>query len=419
LPDRWEAPALPWSGVSDKRSYYKLFAGYVLALFATGVATVALALRAFDLAGDDSGAVMGTALSIKMMAYVAAAPVAAALTERLPRKQLLIALDLIRAASLGLLPFVSQVETIYALVFVFALASATFTLVYLSVVPYLLGDETDYARSLARSRIAGELDGAISPMLAGALLLVVSATGVFLIATAAFLVSAALVAAARLPRSLAAGGDGLWSKVLRGPRLFLAVPEFRGVIALDMAVALATAMVMVNTVVIIQGDLDRGADAVAFSFLAFGFGSILGAATLPSVLPRVSDRKVMLTGAALMAGALAAGTLIGSYLAVILLWALIGLGAALALTPAYYLIRRISAPGTLQTLFAAQFSISNVCLLLAYPIAGFAGASFGTPATFAILAAGTALFTGAAAWLWPPDDGGRGGTAVPHGIVPT
>ena len=42
---------LAWTGVSDKRSYYRLFAAYVLALFATGIATVALALLAFDLDG--------------------------------------------------------------------------------------------------------------------------------------------------------------------------------------------------------------------------------------------------------------------------------------------------------------------------------------------------------------------------------
>jgi MFS family permease len=161
-----QGPSLAWSGVSDKRSYYRLFAGYVIALFATGIATVALALLAFDLAGDDSGAIIGTALSLKMLAYVLAAPVVTLLTERIPRKTLLIGLDLIRAASLLLLPFVTQVWQIHALVFAFALASATFGFVYLAVVPYLLGSEKDYTQSLARSRIASELEGPVSPLLA-------------------------------------------------------------------------------------------------------------------------------------------------------------------------------------------------------------------------------------------------------------
>ena len=64
----------------------------------TGLATVALGLLAWELAGEDAGAVLGTALAIKMVAYVTLAPVAAAFADRVPRRALLVALDLIRAA---------------------------------------------------------------------------------------------------------------------------------------------------------------------------------------------------------------------------------------------------------------------------------------------------------------------------------
>jgi len=407
MPEPWSvedgaspAPSLAWSGVSDKPSYYKLFLGYVLALFATGVATVALALLAFNLAGDYSGAILGTALSIKMAAYVVAAPVSAALTERLPRKSLLVALDLIRAGSLGLLPFVAEVWQVYALVFVFALASATFTLVYLTVVPYLLGNREDYARSLARSRIASELDGAISPMLAAGLLLIAAATGVFLIATAAFIVSAALVWSAKLPRHTTPRQSGLWSKVLRGPRLFVAVPEFRSVIALDVAMALATAMVMVNTVVIMQGSLDRDIDSAARAFFSFGAGSVLGAVMLAR-LPLVSEWRMMLLGSTVITLGLASGMVMQTYVGLLAIWAVLGFGVALALTPVSMLIRRIAPPDDLQTLFAAQFSISNICLLMAYPLAGWVGAELGITMAFAVLAAAAALAT-LAAWRLSP-----------------
>ena len=52
------------------RTYRHLFAAQVIALIGTGLATVALGLLAFDLAGNDAGVVMGTALAIKMIAYV-------------------------------------------------------------------------------------------------------------------------------------------------------------------------------------------------------------------------------------------------------------------------------------------------------------------------------------------------------------
>ena len=75
-------------------TYRNLFSAQVLALLGTGLLTVALGLLAFDLAGGAAGAVLGTALTIKMVLYVVIAPVAAAYVDRLPRRAFLIALDL-------------------------------------------------------------------------------------------------------------------------------------------------------------------------------------------------------------------------------------------------------------------------------------------------------------------------------------
>ncbi len=394
------APSLGWSGVSDKPSYYRLFAGYVLALFATGIATVALALLAFDLAGDDSGAVIGTALSLKMLAYVFAAPVLTVLTDRLPRKQFLIALDLIRAGSLVLLPFVTAVWQVYLLVFIFAVASATFGFIYLAVVPYLLGSEEDYTRSLARSRIASELEGPVSPLMAAALMLVLGATGIFTLAAGMFAASALLVRAARLPRQIAAREGGAWQKLTRGPRLFVAIPQFRAVIALDVAVALATAMVMVNTVVIVQGLFHLQREGSAFAFFAFGIGSIVGAVVLPIALSMVEERRLMMIGAMTVAVGLLLGVLQSNLTGLLLLWAMLGFGVAWTLTPVTYLIRRIAAPADLQTLFAAQMSIANGCLLVAYSLAGWLGAALGMSWTFAILGVLAGCSTWTAHRLW-------------------
>ena len=52
-------------------TYAKLFSAQVIALLGTGLLTVALGLLAFDVAGGDAGIVMGVAMTIKMVAYVA------------------------------------------------------------------------------------------------------------------------------------------------------------------------------------------------------------------------------------------------------------------------------------------------------------------------------------------------------------
>lgn len=70
----------------------------------TGLATVALGLLAYDLAGKNTGAVVSTALAIKMVAYVLVAPVAEAYANRVPRRTLLVGLDLSRLAVVLALP---------------------------------------------------------------------------------------------------------------------------------------------------------------------------------------------------------------------------------------------------------------------------------------------------------------------------
>ena len=113
--------------ILSNRTYRHLFAAQVIALVGTGLATVALGLLAFDLAGDDAGMVLGTALAIKMIAYVGVAPVAAAFAERLPRRTMLVTLDLVRAGVALMLPFASQIWQVYVLIFVLQAASAAFT----------------------------------------------------------------------------------------------------------------------------------------------------------------------------------------------------------------------------------------------------------------------------------------------------
>ena len=54
--------------------------------------------------------------------------------------------------------------------------------------------------------------------------------------------------------------------------------------------------------------------------------------------------------------------------------------------------------------FAAQFALSHACWLIAYPLAGWAGATLGLPMTAIILAALAAVAIGIGFAVWPADD---------------
>lgn len=109
------------------RTYRHRFLAQVVSLLGTGLATVALGLLAYDLAGDGAAMVLGTVFTIKMVAYVGIAPVAGAFADRVPRRALLVALDMIRAAAALALPFVTEVWQVYTLIFLLQSASAGFT----------------------------------------------------------------------------------------------------------------------------------------------------------------------------------------------------------------------------------------------------------------------------------------------------
>ena len=55
-------------------AFRTLFGAQIIALIGTGLTTIALALLAFELAGNQAGIVLGTALAIKMIAYVFISP---------------------------------------------------------------------------------------------------------------------------------------------------------------------------------------------------------------------------------------------------------------------------------------------------------------------------------------------------------
>ncbi|MEN1348472.1 MFS transporter, partial [Pseudomonas aeruginosa] len=298
--------------VLKNRTYRHLFAAQVIALVGTGLMTVALGLLAYELAGADAGAVLGTALAIKMLAYVGIAPIAQAFADRLPRRSLLVALDLIRAAVALCLPFVTEVWQIYLLIFVLQAASAGFTPTFQATIPDILPDEEEYTKALSLSRLAYDLESLVSPMLAAALLTIISFHNLFAGTVLGFLVSAALVVSVVLPASTPGPRRGIWERTTRGVRLYLATPRLRGLLAVSLAVSAAGAMVIVNTVVIVKARFGLGEAEVAWALAAFGGGSMIAAFALPGLLNKLADRPVMVTGAAVLVIGTAIGALIPS-----------------------------------------------------------------------------------------------------------
>jgi MFS family permease len=390
------------------RTYRKLFSAQLLSLFGTGLATVALGLLAFELAGDEAGAVLGTALAIKMIAYVGLSPMASVLVEYVPRKTLLVSLDMVRAGVALLLPFVSEVWHVYVLIFLLQAASAGFTPTFQATIPDILTEEEDYTRALSLSRLAYDLENLLSPAFAAALLLVMDFHNLFVGTAVGFAGSALLVASTRIPEPAIKARRKFIEQMLRGSRLYLATPRLRGLLAINAVVAAAGAMVIVNTVVFVQGVFGLEATSLAIALACYGAGSMSAALLLPQLLDRVAERPVMLTGAALLIFGCGLSSGLGSlpngFLALLPVWFVTGVGQSLAMTPSGRLLARSAHPEDRPAIFAAQFALSHACWLVTYPLAGWLGASAGLPAAGLVLAAFGTLGALTALKVWPAKD---------------
>ena len=399
------------------RDFRYLFSAQIIALFGTGLATVALGLLAYELAGPRAGAVLATALTIKMVLYVVIAPLAAAYVDRLPRRAFLIILDVVRATVVLALPFVTEVWQIYVLIGLLQSASAAFTPTFQAVIPDIVTDKAAYTRALSASQVAYTMESLLSPVLAAVALSFMTFNWLFLGTSVGFIFSAILVLSTRIPNAQPSAHAKAWDRAAAGIKTFTRTPRLRGIMALNLVVAAAGSIVIVNTVNYVRDELGGSQSEVAWMFAASGAGTLLSALALPRVLDRVPERTVMLTGAAvLVAGTLAALTLHAAELltwaAMAITWAVIGSGMAMIVTPTGRVLRASVEPNRIPEVFAAQFSLSHVAWLITYPIAGLLGTNSGLTLSWSVLAMLALAGAVGAFFLWPHYDGRDAVTAA-------
>ncbi len=70
--------------------FAQLYAAQTISLFGDALTWVGLALLAFELAGENAAAILGTALTLRVLAFVLLSPLAGALADRINRKVIMV-----------------------------------------------------------------------------------------------------------------------------------------------------------------------------------------------------------------------------------------------------------------------------------------------------------------------------------------
>lgn len=394
---------------TSSAQYNRLFVANVLTLIATGVATVALALLAYELAGAESGAVIGAALSLKMAINIVAPFLAPSLSSYFSRRAWLVAMCLIRAFCLLLLPFISAVWQIFALIIVFEMAAACFRAAYLAIAADMFSDEVEYAEAAAKTRIAYDAESIFSPLIAALLLGVMSFRSVFLFAVLAFLISATINSLVTIPKGNNAL-RGMLERTIYNLRKLFSAPEMRGALILSVASITINAAVIVNTIVLVRGLFGMDDRSAAIALAAFGAGGVVAAFRLPGRVSAWSVKFIMIAACAAMAVLLFAGTQMRSYPMLLALWFCLGVSATLCHLPVHLLLRRMSAGDDRTGLYAAHYAFDYACLFVAYLLAGWLGAEAGLNTAFLGLGTFAAITVILAAIVWSPDESDKSKT---------
>jgi MFS family permease len=247
----------------------------------------------------------------------------------------------------------------------------------------VLPESRDYTRALALSRLAYDLEALVSPVLAAALLTIISYNNLFIGTALGFACSAILVVTAKLPaRESTTTSDTFWQRLPTGVRVFLRTPSLRFVMATNLVVGAGTAIVLVNSVVYVKATFHYDDSALALTLGAYGLGSLVTAFSIPFLVERFGVIRTMVTGSFVIAAALALSVGVSGFFVSpaidwpILLgtWVVMGVGTSLVNTPSSRLLADASTPQNRNLVYTAQFALSHACFLITYPVAGWLGA---------------------------------------------
>jgi NRE family putative nickel resistance protein-like MFS transporter len=409
----------------ENSSFLRLFAAQAVSLAGSGITTVALALLVRELAGPlAAAAILGQALTLRILAFLVFSQPAGILADRMNRKYLLVASDLARFALMAAFPFITTVWQVYVAVFLVNALTAFFTPAYESSLPEITGDS--YTKTLAYSRVAIDMEAIAGPVLAGVLVAIVGLHWVFWVDAASYLVSAALVMSVDIPvrSTQAVQRLGLWEQLGHGTRVLFRQPAIRQALMMSLAEAIAGACAIVVTVVYVRDVLMGSTLAFTLVMAGVGVGSSVTAVLLgrrTSRLERAATttqevhwiRHRWSSRAILGGGILTIVSLVWGFLRPPLsvfagLWVMNGAGQALVAIPSSTLVAEHTSEDERGRAFAAHFAWTHASWLVAYPLAGHLASSIGPGAAFSVCGVLCALILLAALLL-------GGGNEPAHG----
>jgi len=320
------------------------------------------------------------------------------LVDRLSRKGLIVAADLVRLGVFALLPFVDSAAVLIVFAAVAGVANSFFRPAVLAGVPNLV-DEDELASASSLLQATDWLATAAGPVLGGAIVSVSGPHLVYWINAATFLFSAALLV--RIPARYLQSEQGItrghWRDLEEGIAAFR-LRALRTVLIGFGLTMLGTGLVNVSEIFLATRVLHSNAFGYGLLWTATGVGLVVGSVLVGSVLEhrQVLDVYpfVFLPWAA---GTLGAGVAPNVWIAALAM-VLSGFGNGLTFPMTVVIVQRYVSDRLRGRAFTVIISVHNGLLLCAMVAAGAVTAAWGARWSY-VLAAVLFAGGGAAAYL--------------------
>lgn len=367
--------------------FARLYAAQTTSLLGDALTWVGLALLAFELGGEDSAQILAFALTLRVTAFVLLSPLAGVLADRLNRKFILVTADVVRMGVIALLPFVTEVWQVYTLMFVVNAFTAFFTPTFQAVIPAVTTDD-EFPQAISLSGATYELLGVLGPGLAGAVAAFMGARNIFFLDAATFLVSGVLVltlpgrlqspeAEAAQARPGAEVPRVSVKTLLEGTRRLWTDGLMRYALLLELVAAVSGALILVNTVGYVEGQLGLDTAHYGWVMSAFGVG-----ATAAALLTGVLDKRLARTTFVLVGALLTTLAVLPANRAglgpLLVLWLVAGAGQNWVNLTTQTIIAEQTPEEFQGRVYGAHFAWSHLWWAFAYPLAGFLGTRYTT-----------------------------------------
>ena len=326
-----------------------------------------LAALAFPwLVYTSTGSAVGTGavFAVYTLPYVLFGAFAGVVVDRVDKRRLMIAMDLLRAAVVVVVPFLAtrSLPSVYVLAFVIASLGVFFEPAKMAILPEIV-PRRRLLRANSLLSTTENLTEIVGYAFAGLLLAAVSTSAAFQIDAATFLVSAAALALMqyRAPAQEAAEqvAGAFWREFKEG---FAFLRRDRGLRANTVMIVVCVAglgAVFPLTFFFAVNVLNGGAAAFGALEAVTSVGFLVGSLALVALAPRVRKGRVMIAGLLVMGACLALVATTGSVWATAVPLALFGVANAVVLIAVDTYLQESTPEGMLGRVLGTRFTLTQ------------------------------------------------------------